>query len=187
MSDITSTTFGYIIAFLLPGLVGLYGLGYYFTPVRQMFLTFVSPNANVGLLLLVVAGSLVVGLVVTTWRYLLFEKWLCRKHCVNPEDFVRLDNPTKLAAYRAAIDETYRYHQFFGGLAVVLPVLFVGWFLHNWQTPMRGVKILSVFLFILTELGVVLGAMVSYQVYVARAKRILADHPIPILPKEDLR
>jgi hypothetical protein len=48
MKDITSTSFGYIIAFLLPGLVGMYGLGYWSEGIHKLLAPVLAADATVG-------------------------------------------------------------------------------------------------------------------------------------------
>jgi hypothetical protein len=43
------------------------------------------------------------------------------------EQLARLSEADNFAAFRAAIDELYRYHQFYGGTTLAGPALFVGW------------------------------------------------------------
>jgi hypothetical protein len=37
--------------------------------------------------------------------------------------FTGFDDPDKLATFRMLVDELYRYHQFFGGMALVFPFI----------------------------------------------------------------
>ena len=53
---------------------------------------------------------------------------LYREHRLNSADLAILGSDTKLAAFRAATDEHYRNHQFWGGMSIVLVLLYFGWF-----------------------------------------------------------
>ena len=48
VKELTPTFFGYIIAFLLPGLLGRYALTYWSSPVRTMLAPVLKADANVG-------------------------------------------------------------------------------------------------------------------------------------------
>lgn len=138
-----------------------------------MFRTFLTSESNVGLFLLVLATALTLGLVVTVVRWLLFERWLCKSHRLNESDFAQLGVDAKLIAFRAAIDEHYRYHQFWGGMTVVLPFLFIGWLVHYWDGSSLLLKALSMLSLIAIEYVIGKGAIAAYTIYIARAKYIL--------------
>lgn len=135
MPAVTSTFFGLSIAYLSPGFVGLFSLKYFFPSTNRVFETFLTSRANFGLFLFVVLGALVVGLVVAAVRWVMFEEGLERVprveswvgHPASEEQRKGRMDAERLTALRAAVDETYRYHQFYGGLAITLPALFVGW------------------------------------------------------------
>jgi hypothetical protein len=133
MPDVSSTFFGLTIAFLGPGMVGLFSLKYWLDSADRAFHTILSGNANAGLFLSVVLAAVVLGLVVSAVRWLIFEvtlegrfKLFAGLRLTDAEKHGRWD-ANRLSAYRAAIDETYRYHQLYGGLLVTFPGLFVGW------------------------------------------------------------
>src|ERR1019366_6271179 len=103
MKDVTASVFGLLIAYVLPGFVALCGLTIFFS-------------------LTCLALSLVLGAV----RYYLFEKWLCSSEHFDRNVYAKLRTMDGLFAFRQAIDEHYRYYQFHGGLALGLPILFLG-------------------------------------------------------------
>jgi hypothetical protein len=174
MKDVTSTSFGLLIAFLLPGLVGFYSLTYWSTGVTNVFNTFLTASSNVGLFFLVISGGLVIGLQVTLIRWLVYERLLCKSVQLKPSDFVKLGaDESKLNAFRAAADEQYRYHQFWGGMSIVLPILFVGWFSDSLCALSWLGRSLAIAAFLLIELLTIYGAKVGFELYVTRAKQIL--------------
>jgi hypothetical protein len=120
VKDVSSTTFGFVIAFLLPGFAGLFGISFFAPPVNQLFAQFVKAESNVGRFLLVILCSLVVGLEISGIRWVLFEELLCRKYKRDSSKYRHLADASKLSAFRAAVDEHYRYHQFWGGIRLLL-------------------------------------------------------------------
>lgn len=78
MQNLTDTAFGLIIAFFLPGLAGLYALGLWCPSVAVVFETFLTTESNVGLFLLVSGAAVAVGLQITLFRWVVFERWLCK-------------------------------------------------------------------------------------------------------------
>lgn len=173
MKDLTSTSFGLFIAFLLPGLVGLFAVSFWFPVMRSLFTTFLTAESNVGLFFLVILASVVVGLEVTVIRWVLFEELLCRPSRLRPEDFANLDSEGKLAAFRACVDEHYRYHQFWGGMTVVIPILYAGWLHYLLGGLTKSTKFVSILVLIALEFVTVVAAIRAYRNYVTRARRIL--------------
>ena len=174
MKDVTSTSWGLLIAFVLPGLVAFYSLGFWLADVEELFNTFVTPRSNIGLLLLVFAAANVMGVQVALLRGLLYEQCLCRSRHLDPADFGALGkDENRLAAFRAVAEEHYRYHQFWGSMSIVMPIFAVGWMvdlrgcLHWWQI------LVAVSAFVVIEGATVCGAIVAYRKYVDRGKHIL--------------
>lgn len=178
MKDITSTSFGLVIAFLLPGLTGLGGLAFWSTDIGNILKTFLTTESNIGLFFLVMLVGLAFGLEVTLLRWLLFEKWVCSENSLNPEDFKNLADEKKLLAFKAVVDEHYRYHQFWGGIFLVNFIIYPGLINFYWQnqtTPKDQVIffLLSFATFISIQVLTFLGAKASYNKYVIRGKKIL--------------
>src|SRR5204863_3172409 len=66
-------------------------------------------------------GALIIGLQLTLIRWFLFEICFSPAGSLAPSEFAALKDDKILGAFRAAVDEHYRYHQFWGGMAVVFP------------------------------------------------------------------
>lgn len=130
VKDLTSTSFGYIIAFLLPGLLGLYALTYWFSPAGQIISPVLKADTTVGPSVILLLIALAVGLCVSALRFFLFEKLLCRNHKFPPDMFSKLAAEGRLSSFKSVVDEHYRYHQFYGGCAVAILILYTGWFRH---------------------------------------------------------
>lgn len=174
MKDVTSTSFGLLIAFFLPGLTGFYGLVFWLPAVERLFGTFLKAESNVGLFFLVFAGAVVIGLQVTLLRWIVFELILCRSIRLDPADFKKLGtDDKKLVAFRAIADESYRYHQFWGGMCIVMPILFIGWIIQYWPILNWVYIILSIIAFVLLEVATGYGAERAFKNYVERGKAIL--------------
>src|SRR5713101_4570146 len=145
MKDLTSTSFGYVIAFLLPGLCGLYALSYWSGAVDQLLQPAIKADATVGPSVILLLIALGIGLCVSAIRFVVFEKFLCRKHHFPPDMFAKLAEENRLVSFKAVVDEHYRYHQFYGGCAVVLVVVVAGWLHNHLHTASCG-KIVLIFL-----------------------------------------
>jgi hypothetical protein len=174
LKDLTATSFGLIIAYLLPGLVGLYGLSFWFPRIGAAFATFLTAESNVGLFFLIILASLAVGMITHGIRWILFEVWCSGlEQRLEPSLFANLSGERKLAAFRTAVDEIYRYHQWWGGMAVVAPLVFIGWM----NSPdaqvgeMQGMILWIAFLAL--EALVIFAAWRVWCFYVARLRSIL--------------
>ena len=126
MKELTSTSFGYLIAFLLPGILGLYGLSAWFPQVGAILQPLSKADATVGPSIVFLLVSVGMGLCVSSGRYFLIEKLLYRKRCLSQDIYPRL-TADKLAVLKSFSEEHYRYHQFYGGCAISLLILFAGW------------------------------------------------------------
>ena len=179
MKDITSTSFGLVIAFLLPGLAGFYGLSLFSPSIRQALDLFLTAQANAGLFFLVVLAALTLGLLITVIRWLIFELLvfavILRRKGINipTASFEKLSDETKLAAFRAAVDEHYRYHQFFGGMTVVMPLIFYGWRTGSFGWVSDVNPCLYWILATLLLLAIFSATCAAYTRYTSRTKSIL--------------
>jgi len=172
MKDLTSTSFGYLIAFLLPGMFGLYALSFWFPQVELLLHPVLNPDTTVGPSLVFLLIALGMGLCLSAARFFLFEQFLCRKHHLPPNVFALLTADGKLAPFKAVVDEHYRYHQFYGGCAVALWILFLGWWHgQDWmiseQVSYRGLG------FILLETLFVVSGRDSFIKFIKRGRTIV--------------
>jgi hypothetical protein len=71
--DVTSTTFGPIIAYLLPGRTAFYAMSFWSLRVENWFDRVLNGDASVGLIVFVIFGAIVIGLQLSVARTLVFE------------------------------------------------------------------------------------------------------------------
>lgn len=154
LGGVTSTSFGLAIAYLLPGIVAFYGASLWSGTIARVFSTFLTAEANGPLFLMVFLVGLVLGIAAQAIAWLAVESAALRilytkertllslrfrgrvlfagfksgpLQRISGDDYARLREPDRLSAYRAFIDEIYRYYQFWSGLVVVLPIVLIGW------------------------------------------------------------
>jgi hypothetical protein len=173
MKDITSTSFGYIIAFLLPGLLALYALGYWSSGVRDLLQPALRADATVGPSVILILVALGTGLLVSALRFFIFEKFLCSRHHFPRDMFKKLSGENKLLSFRAVVDEHYRYHQFYGGCAVSATILYFGWLRIN-HTLGSGL-LWTTISFLVFELVLMRTAMNTFVRYVERGNIVLTS------------
>lgn len=147
----------------------MFAISFFAPPVHQLFLQFIEAESNVGRFLLMILCSLVVGLEVSVVRWIVFEQILCRKYKRDKSIYRHLSTDSKLSAFRAAVDEYYRYHQFWGGMAVVTP--FIAWGLVS-QTSKAPAHWLAG-TFAVLEIINISGGWSAYKNYIDSANKIL--------------
>jgi hypothetical protein len=171
LKDVTTTSFGLIIAYLLPGLLGLYALSLWSPRILALLQSFKTAQSSIGLFFFVALIALIIGVEMTALRWAVFELLLCRGNRLMPEDFAGMTSD-KAAAFNVAIDENYRYHQFFGAMTILLPILGISlaW---KFGLPTIGLTFCWIAAFIIVEAITIGAAVEAYKRYVARARRIL--------------
>lgn len=121
MKESISSSFGLLIAFLLPGVVGFHALAFQFPELDDLYTRFLVAESNVGIFFYVVLIALVIGLQITVFRWIVFEEIVFKRiprYKIPGGLYKKLSDDKMLSAFRAAVDELYRYHQCYGGLAV---------------------------------------------------------------------
>jgi hypothetical protein len=133
MKDLTSTSIGYVMAFLLPGLVALFGISYWSDTLDHLLKLETLTSTAIGQLFFILLSALTLGLIVSSVRCLVFEKWLFQR-CKRFENyrfaknlFSSLLNEDRLSVFAALVDQHYRYHQFYGGLFVANFIVAFAW------------------------------------------------------------
>ena len=173
VKDLSSTSFGYIIAFLLHGLLGLYGLSLWSKSIEALIKPATSIDATVGPSFLVLLAALTTGLIIGAIRFYLYEKWICKNHHFPPDLFTKLGIGEKLIVFRAVVDEHYRYHQFFGGCSVSLLIVFPRWLWNAWPALTCASAILVIVAFIFLEIVLGAAARDALIFYVRRGNDIV--------------
>lgn len=152
MKDFTTTSFGLIIAYLLPGLVALLGVSAWWDKLRAVLHSLFSAQVDGGLLVSVGTCALVIGLFLNVLRWLTFEHIICKKYKVSPNVFSNSQNSEKLQSFLMVIEETFRYHQFYGSIAILIPFLYTSWVRHVYPEILHDSVFLSTtFVFVLLE------------------------------------
>ena len=173
MTSYGYTSFGLLIGFFLPGFAGLFCLRFWSASVDRWFHAVITPASGVGPLSVVLLISLIVGLQVSLCRWLLFEKCLCRNDRLDERSFQILADEGHLSAFQVVIEQHYRYHQFWGGIAVVLPIGLLGWLIS--ESEQSSATVFIVLFLVLLEVITVIGAVEAFRFYIKRANAVLAS------------
>ena len=170
MKEITSTSFGLVIANILPGLVAVFSLSNWIIPIKNLF--DFSTVQNLPNILIVSIFSLILGLEITLFRWLIYEKVFCFKCKINKDNFKKVTTLDKITILRVMAEEYYRYHQFWGNMSIVFPLLYVSLFKNlpfsNFVNSTLGFST-----FIIFEIATIAGAIAAYINYVNSVNKIL--------------
>lgn len=121
MSGLSGRNFGLVIAYLLPGFVLLWTTSDWLGDVQNWFGACAASAPTVGGFLYVTLASLATGLTLSAVRWLLIDTIHHRTGLKKPDwDFSNLQ--TNLAAFEGAVENHYRYYQFFGSMVLVMSV-----------------------------------------------------------------
>jgi hypothetical protein len=127
MKDVSEKNIGLIIAFLLPGFWLLWGLSFSFGQVALLLANSREKDApSIGGFLYATLASLSLGLLLSAVRWLLVDHLLqlmgIRDQGLN---FENLKDKDRYAAFIGAIENHYRYYQYYANTLVAIVGAFV--------------------------------------------------------------
>lgn len=119
MKDVTSTNFGLLIAYVLPGVTALWGVSYFSPNVRAWFGSTPCVSPTVGGFLYVTLAAVAAGVTVSTVRWMVVDTLHHATGIPRPRwDFSRFDE--KIAAYEMLGEVHYRYYQHYSNTLIAL-------------------------------------------------------------------
>lgn len=126
MKDVTGQNFGYLVAYVVPGLLLLLTANQVF-PGGQPWLegsAKSSGEVTVGGFLFITLASVAAGVTASTVRWLIMD-WVHHRTGIVPPrwDDARLQE--RLGAFEALVDAHYRYYQFYANSLVSMLILLV--------------------------------------------------------------
>jgi hypothetical protein len=116
--------FGLTIAFLAPGLLGLYALSFFAPPVAEWLGLAAHQNVNIGGFLFALIASIGMGVFVSGLRWLVLD-WAMPK-CPQL-DYSKLSDPNVERAVEFARVHHYQFYQFYANTLCALVLVFVAW------------------------------------------------------------
>jgi len=122
MQNVTNDNFGLLIAYVIPGLIVVWGISY-LSPTVAGWLGTVPANApTVGGFLYVTIASVAAGMLVSALRWLVIDTIHHRTGLPPPTwDFGRLRD--QMSPFLTFVEHNYRYYQFYSG--TLLSLVFV--------------------------------------------------------------
>lgn len=147
--DKVAEYFGLVIAYLLPGLVGLWAASYWSPNVKAWMSEAATHSTSLGGFLFLMVAAVGSGMALHTGRWAVFEELLprvcsqrfCEKWILKRPAYD--ESRAKEAAIQTALielrDQHYRYYQCHGGLALGVPLAYLAWLLY--APPAPGLKL----------------------------------------------
>lgn len=116
--------FGLMIAFFLPGTVTFFAMKYFSPDISTLFAAVLNKDENLGATFLIVAGSLVVGLITSAFRRAVLD-WIHHHTGVEQLDFEygKFVEKDWQALINEVVNTDYRFYQFYGNMLVALSFL----------------------------------------------------------------
>lgn len=123
MNDVTTSNFGLLIAYILPGSVALWGIGELWPTAHAWFGDSTAQSPTVGGFLYVTLAAVGVGLFVSTVRWAIVDRIHHRTGIEQPRwDFAYLNS--SLSAFELLVASHYRYYQFYANTFVAVGLTF---------------------------------------------------------------
>lgn len=137
MATATVRSFGYLIAYVLPGSAALYSASLWSAWIKDFIDRVLGTETQATLFLASIMIAVGVGIVVSLMRSVVFERSILGSlFGDDAQTFRNKSGDGSLGTIDshdidARVTELYRFHQFYGGLAVILPFYTISWFIHD--------------------------------------------------------
>jgi hypothetical protein len=119
MKTVSNNQFGLIVAYLLPGFIGLAGIAPFVPTVTAWLHSGSQAEASLGPPLYAILAAMTVGMVTSCFRWLIIDRLLGWTGVVQPIwDDSRLEQ--HLAAFHYLVESHYRYYQFVANTLVAV-------------------------------------------------------------------
>lgn len=173
MGELTARNFGLLIAYVLPGFVGLWGLGYLSEPVRTWLSGAGPAGPSMGGVLYVLVASIGCGMTASAVRWALVDSVYHRTGLRRPAwDDSKL--PERLDAFEALVDNHFRYYQFYSNSMVSAAAAYAAW---RWapDTSKPPFGLLEIVLLLLLVVFIA-GSRDALRRYYSRTALLLGTH-----------
>lgn len=126
VNDAFRQNFGLLIAFVLPGFMAVWGIGFLSPIVHGWLLARPDQAPTIGGFLYVTLASIAAGVTISAVRWLVIDSLHHSTGIPIPEwDYSNLE--TKLDAYESIAEDHYRYYQFYSNMLVAVAFAFAAY------------------------------------------------------------
>lgn len=171
MGDISARNFGILIAYVLPGFVALWGLGYLSETVHGWLVGVGTSGPSVGGFLYVFLGSIACGMTAAAFRWAFLDTLLHATGLRKPVlDFSKLKEREE--AFERVVEYHYHFYQFYGNTLVSLLLAYP-----LWRGVAGGGGPLTDCAFLLIEAVFAAGSRDALRLFYRRASQLLGENP----------
>lgn len=117
MKEVSSSNFGLLIAYMLPGFVALVGVSFFSETVTMWLVASPQAAPTVGGFLYVTVASLAAGLIVSTVRWVIVDS-IHHRTGIRQSSFDFSQLQKNVAGFTVLVDDLYRYYQFYSGMFI---------------------------------------------------------------------
>jgi hypothetical protein len=175
MKEVTQKNFGWVIAYVVPGLVTLWGVSFFSATVKVWLTSANGASPSVAGFLYVTLASLAAGLTVGAVRSIVIDPLHHWTGIPKPElDFS--DFQAKFWAFNQIVEGHYRYYQFYAHMAIAVLFVFAAMIASGMSPEGDRERVwISVGVGLL-ELVLVASSREAVRTYYARASDLLGTH-----------
>jgi len=138
--DQVSKNFGLVIAFVVPGFIGLWALSYFDATTAKWLGVAAEKETTVGGFLFVLVASIGVGVFLSGIRHLFFDRFLL-KDLGRPPQLDQKKRKDLEGPYQSLKEDHYRFYQFYSNTAVALPIAFLFWVVTQSPAQARAIVV----------------------------------------------
>lgn len=119
MQQVSKNNFGIIVAFIIPGFIGIWGLSYISPTIKSWFIFQQQPTTSIPALFYVLLSSLAVGMAVSAFRWALIDTIHHHTGIIRPAlNFSNLKDV--LQEFETINEHHYRYYQYYANTLIAL-------------------------------------------------------------------
>jgi hypothetical protein len=173
MKEVTDKNFGVLIAFWIPGALLLWGLSFSLSSLESWVKSSGSRDVNIADFLFASLASLGTGLLISAIRWALVDQFFEKSGMLTRPllDLSLLTNKDVLAAFNGAVENHYRYYQYYANTFVAVAIAFTSYVLNvlRWDVRYSSLTVYVGFV----ELILLLASRDSLRKYYMAATQIL--------------
>lgn len=170
MQSLDNSNFGIAIAYLLPGVIALWGVSFISETVRGWFGAAPESTATIGGFLDVTLASLALGLLISVLRWGIIDT-VHHLTGVRQPHWNFADLGRDFHVFQGLVENHYRYYQFFGGALIAAVICYAtARFRLNWAPAFFGWPDVA---FVLTIVLLFAGSRDSLKKYYRRTENLL--------------
>ena len=169
MGDLSARNFGLLIAYVLPGFVVLWGLGYLSPTVASWLSGAGAAGPSVGGFLYVFLASVALGMTASAGRWAALDSLHHATGLRAPYfDFSGIQE--KLEGFERLVSDHYQYYQFYGNTLIAMLVSYPLWRLQG-----HAGSVLTDLVFLCLALLFFAGSRDALRIFYRRASQLLGE------------